>query len=77
MAERRPVEITFDAEQEVSGLKIVARLNASNKLSEATVKIVAGNVQVAAGPRATEICADICLAAETAQQTLLFREHWP
>ena len=59
MAERRPIEFTLDAKQEMPGLNVVARLNASNKFGEATVKIVVWNVQAAAGPCSTEIRANI------------------
>jgi hypothetical protein len=57
--ESRPVEITFDAIQEISGLKIVSSLNAANELSEAAVEIVSWDVQVPARPRPAEIAADI------------------
>src|SRR4029077_21141674 len=40
-------------------LKIVASLNAANKLGEAAVEIVAGNVQVTAGPRGADIRAHV------------------
>ena len=57
--ESRPVEIAFDAIQEISGLKIVSSLNAANELSEAAVEIVSWDVQVPARPRPAEIAADI------------------
>jgi hypothetical protein len=53
--ESRPVEITFDAIQEISCLKIVSSLNAANELSETAVEVVAWNVQIATGPRPAEL----------------------
>ena len=44
--ESRPVEITFDAQQKVAGLKVITSLDTGNKLGEAAVEIVAWNVQI-------------------------------
>jgi len=59
MIESRPVEITFDAKQKVTGLKVVASLKTRNKLGEPAVEIVAWNSQIATGPRAAEIPTNI------------------
>src|SRR5215471_5078163 len=59
MPETRAVEITLDSEQEMVGLKVVASLNAAEKLGKAAVKIVAWNIQASAGPGATDVGADI------------------
>jgi hypothetical protein len=44
MAERRSVEISLDAKQKMANLKVIASLNAANKLGQATIKIVVRNV---------------------------------
>jgi hypothetical protein len=59
MIESRPVEITFDTKQKVTGLNVVASLGAANKFGEAAVEVVAWNGQIATGPRPAEIPADI------------------
>src|SRR5262245_59184069 len=59
MTKSRSIEITFDTEQQVTQLKIVASLNATNELGETAIEIVAGNVQVTAGPRGAEIRAHV------------------
>ena len=59
MIESRPVEITFDAVQEISGLKVVSSLHAANGFGEAAVEVVAGNIQIATGPGAAEVPTDI------------------
>jgi hypothetical protein len=41
------------------GLKIISGLNAADELGQAAVEIVAGNIQVAACPRSTEIPAGL------------------
>jgi len=59
MTESCSVEITFDAKQQKTELKIIASLDATDELSEAAEKIVVRNIQVAAGPRSTEIRSNI------------------
>src|SRR5262245_28229666 len=59
MAERRPLNIACDAQQQVTGLKIISSLNAPNELGEAAVDIVVWNIQIAAGPRPDEIRANV------------------
>src|SRR5262249_8098046 len=57
--ETRPIEITFNTKQEVTRLNVVAKLDAANELGDAAIEIVARNVQAAAGPRPTEVHAEI------------------
>src|SRR6516162_5341780 len=59
MIKSRPVEITLDAKQKVTGLNIITSLDAADEFGEAAVEIVVWNVQIAAGPRPAEIPADI------------------
>ena len=59
MIETRPIEITFNAEQNVAGLEIITGLDAADELGSAAIKIVAGNIQAAVGPRPAEVGADI------------------
>ena len=47
MIESRPIEITFDTKQKVTGLKIITGLDAADELGDASVEIVAGNIQAA------------------------------
>src|SRR5262249_61644945 len=55
----RPTDITFNANQEVTRLNVVAKLHAANEFCDAAIEIVAWNVQAAAGPRPSEIRAEI------------------
>src|SRR5262245_66098673 len=59
MTKDRPIELIFNAKQQVARLKIVAGLHATNELSDAAIKVVVRNVQAAAGPRSAEIRAHI------------------
>ena len=59
MIETRPVKIAFDAEQNVTSLEIIAGLDAADKLGDASVEIVAGNIQAAVGPCSAEVHAHI------------------
>jgi len=59
MIETRPIEIAFDAKQKVTGLEIITGLDAADELGDAAIKIVAGNVQAAAGPCPAEVGAHI------------------
>src|SRR5215472_12011536 len=43
MIESRPVKITFDANQKVTGLKVIATLDTGNKLGEPAIEVVARN----------------------------------
>jgi hypothetical protein len=43
----------------MAGLEIVAGLNATDEFGKAAIQIVTWNVQTAAAPRPTEICANI------------------
>ena len=55
MSEARPVEITFDTKEKVTGLEVVARLHAANKFAEPAIQIVAWNVQAAVGPSPAKV----------------------
>jgi len=59
MIKRRPVEITFDAKQKVTGLNVIASLDAGNKFGESAVEVIAWNCQIATGPRPAKIPAKI------------------
>ena len=59
MIESRPVKITFDAKQKVTGLKVITSLDTGNKFGEPAIEIVAWNSQIATGPRPAEITANI------------------
>src|SRR6476646_10960032 len=59
MIEGRPIKITFDAEQKVTGLEIITGLNAADEFGDAAIKIIAGNVRAAVGPSPAEVGADI------------------
>ena len=59
MIESRPVKVTFDAKQKVTGLKVIASLDAGNEFGEAAVEVVTRNVQIATGPGPAEIPTDI------------------
>jgi hypothetical protein len=59
MTESRPVEVTFHAKKKMAGLEIVAALNATDEFGDASIQIVARNVQAAAGPSRADICAEI------------------
>ena len=59
MIETRPIEITFDAKQKVTGLEIITGLDAADEFGDAAIKIVAGNIQAAVGPCPAEVGADI------------------
>ena len=59
MTKSRPIEIALDAKQQVTRLNVIAELDTANELGDAAIQIVAWNVQAAAGPRTTEICAKI------------------
>jgi hypothetical protein len=59
MIESCPIKIAFDAKQKMTGLNVIASLDAGNEFGKAAVEIVAWNVQVATGPCPAEIPADI------------------
>src|SRR5690242_13196061 len=59
MIESRPIEITFDAEQKMTGLEIITGLDAADEFGDAAIKIIAGNVQAAVGPSPAEVGAHI------------------
>src|SRR5262245_44032688 len=55
MTESCPVEITFDTDQEMAGLEVIAGLKAAYEFGEPAIEIVARNIQVAAGPCSPEV----------------------
>src|SRR5262249_34665769 len=59
MTESCAVKIAFDAQQQVTDLKIISSLDTTNELGEAAIKTIVWNIQIAVGPRAAEIRADI------------------
>ena len=59
MTKAGSIELTFDTKQKVTGLEVIARLHAANEFGEATVQIIAGNVQAAVGPTSAEVGAQI------------------
>ncbi len=59
MIKGRPIEITFNTKQKVTRLKIITGLDAANELGDASVEIIAGNIQAAIGPRSAEVGAHI------------------
>ena len=59
MIEGRPIEIAFDTKQKMTGLKIITGLDAADELGDASVEIVAGNIQAAVGPCSAEVGAHI------------------
>jgi hypothetical protein len=59
MTESCAVEIAFDTKQQVTSLKIISSLNATDELGEAAVETVVWNIETAVRPRSTEIRADI------------------
>ena len=59
MTESGSVKLAFHAKQEMTGLNVVAGLNATDELGEAAIKIVAWNVQAAVRPGTAEVHAHI------------------
>src|SRR6516164_5457350 len=59
MIKSRPVEITLNAKQKMTGLNVIASLDTANKLRKAAIEIITRNVQIATGPRPAEIPANI------------------
>jgi hypothetical protein len=50
MSESRPIDITFEAKEKVTCLKIIPGLDAADELGNAAIRAVAGNVQAAVDP---------------------------
>jgi hypothetical protein len=59
MIESRSVKLALDAKQKMTGLNVVAGLNATNELGDAGIKVVAWNVQAAVRPGTAEVHARI------------------
>src|SRR5215813_11069656 len=55
MTKTDPIEITFNAKQEVTRLNVIAKLDSADELGEAAIKSVVWNIKAAAGPRPAEI----------------------